>query len=258
MNYEKITIHRIFFLLFLAFTINIAIAQDNQALLQQAADAYSAGNYQNAIALYEQVLASGEHAFEVYYNLGNAYFKEGEIAPAILNYERAARLNPADPDLQHNLAMAQARTVDKVDMLPVPELITGFKSFVNGIPADTWAIFSIVAFILMLILIGVFLFSAPRWIKQLTFSLAVVALIFALVFLFFGWQQQRWINSQKEAIIFEPSITVVSTPDQSAQNLFVLHEGTKVRVIERFRDWIRIRIGDGNTGWVPGETVKEI
>ncbi len=245
-------------LFFGLFVVQFSYAQSEGNLLQQAAAAYAQENYEAAIDLYEQVLTSGKEAFELYYNLGNAYFKTDQIGPAILNYERAARLAPADPDLQHNLALAQARTVDKIDMVPVPELITGYKSFVNRFSADTWGVFSIVAFILLLIAIGSFLLFSAKWLKQLFLTIAGVLLVLTLIFFFFGWQQQSWLNNRKEAIVFSPSTRVVSAPNDTGTELFVLHEGTKVRVEERFREWVRIRIGNGNSGWVPEEVIEEI
>ena len=242
----------------LLFFPKISTAQEAHTLLQQAADAYANGDYQTAISQYEQIIVNGQHAFQVYYNLGNAYFKNNQIAPAILNYERAARINPADTDLQHNLAMAKSRTVDKVDMLAVPEFVTGYKSFVNATPADRWGAYSIAAFLLMLIAIATFLYFSKKWIKQVTLGSGILMALLAIIFFIFGWQQSTWLNSRKEAIIFQPSITVTSTPDSTGEELFVLHEGTKVRIVERFRNWVRIRIGDGNTGWVPEEAAKEI
>ncbi len=233
-------------------------AQDDFAQLTNAANAYSTQDYQTAIDIYEQILASGRDAFEIYYNLGNAYFKNNDIGPAILNYERAARINPSDPDLQYNLNIAQGRTVDKIEMISVPEFVTGYKSFVNTIPADRWGVFSLIAFILLLMSLLGFLFLNQKLTKQIMLSAGGLFLLLTLFFFYLGWQQQRWLNDRKEAIIFQPSITVTSTPDDAGEELFVLHEGTKVSIVERFRDWVRIRIGDGNTGWVPKEVAEEI
>ncbi len=234
------------------------VGQDNSILLQEAIDAYSNEDYPQTIDIYEQILSNEWDAFEVYFNLGNAYFKDDHIGHAILNYERAGRINPSDADLQHNLAMAQARTVDKIEILPVPEFVSGVKSFINSTSADRWGMLSIAAFFLMLLSVILFLFSYQRWIKQVLLGTGILSAMLMLVFLFFGWQQTRWLNSSKEAIIFQPSITVSSTPNSSGEELFVLHEGTKVRVLEHFQDWIRIRIGDGNSGWIPLESAEEI
>lgn len=246
----------LFFSLFLF--ANKSNAQDSINLLQQAADAFANGDYPASISLYEQILTSGKDAFEVYYNLGNAYFKSDQIAPAILNYERAARFNPSDTDLLHNLKMAKARTVDKIDMLPVPELVSGYKTFVNATPADRWGMFSLLTFVFLLVAIAGFLFLNKKWLKQLALSSGLLLALLTLVFFFFGWQQSRWLESNKEAIVFQPSITVSSTPDQAGEELFVLHEGTKVRIVKRFKDWVRIRIGDGNMGWIKKEALEEI
>ena len=233
-------------------------AQDAASLISQAAEAYSEADYQRAIDLYEQVLAGGDEAFELYYNLGNAYFKAEQIAPAILNYERAARLDPADADLNHNLAMARQRTTDKIETISVPEFVSTFKSYVNALSADQWGIFSIISFVLLLGAASVFLLSPQKWAKQAGLGTGLLFTALTILFLFFGWQQQRWLNSRKEAVIFQASATVQSTPDQAGEELFVLHEGTKVRVVERFRDWVRIRIGDGKTGWLSAAVLEEI
>ena len=246
-------------LTFLFFFFSHAVpAQDGSALLPQAADAYTNGDYAVAIDFYEQILSSGQYSFEVYYNLGNAYFKNEELAPAILNYERAARIDPADADLQHNLAMAQSRTVDNIDMLPIPDLVSGYQSFINATAADSWGMFSLAAFVLLLAAILVFLNVEQRWLKQIVLGTGGLLLVLSLLFFFFGWQQSNWLNSRKEAIIFQPSITVTSTPDNAGEELFVLHAGTKVRIVERFRNRVRIQIGDGNTGWIEQPAIQEI
>ena len=94
--------------------------------------------------------------------------------------------------------------------------------------------------------------------KQLALGLGGVLLLLSFLFFFLGWQQSNWLSNQKEAVIFQPSITVTSTPNDSGEELFVLHEGTKVRIVERFKEWVRVRIGDGNMGWMPRTAVKEI
>ncbi len=154
--------------------------------------------------------------------------------------------------------MARERTVDKIDMLSVPELLTGFRAFVNRFPADKWGMWSIFAFFLALLSAAVFLFFARRIVKQMALGFGVVFLVASIIFFYFGWQQQLWLNSRKEAIIFQPSITVHSTPGTTGEELFVLHEGTKVRIVERFQEWVRIRIGDGNSGWAPSDALEEI
>ena len=245
-------------LLFNCCIFNIGLGQDNTMLLQQAADAYSNKNFQAAIDAYEKILENGSEAFEVYYNLGNAYYKSDQIAPAILNYERAKLLRPADEDLSHNLAMAEARTVDRIEGIPVPELITGYKSFVNTVSADLWGFYSIICFILVLGAVAGFLFLTQRWIKQLLLGLGVLCLVLSLLFWFLGAQQQSWLNNQKEAIIFQASVTASSTPNENGEDLFVLHAGTKVKVVKRFRDWVQVQIANGNTGWMQANAIQQI
>lgn len=229
-----------------------------EAQLTQAAEAYSNSNFEEAIQLYEQVLANGWEAFEVYYNLGNAYYKTDQIAPAILNYERAARINPTDEDLQHNLNMARNRTVDRIEMLSVPQFVNGYKAFVNNLSSDSWGTISIFSFFLALAAILIFLLIPTKWIKQLTLGLLLLFIGLSTVSFLFGWQQKQWLNANNEGIIFQASIEVQSTPDENGQELFVLHQGTKVRIVENFKDFVRIRIGDGKTGWINKQAIQEI
>lgn len=236
----------------------ILFAQSSNTLWTQASDAYAQNDFQKSVELYEQILANGEEAFEVYYNLGNAYFKMDQIAAAILNYERAAKVNPSDVDLRYNLRLANDRTIDRIDMIAVPEFVSAYKSSINVVSADQWAFWSIVSFVLFLILIIVFLIVGQIWLKRLALVLGLAFLLGTFTFLLFAGQQQSWLNSSKEAIIFEPSLEVRSAPNRSSATLFVLHEGTKVRIEEKVENWLRIRIGDGNTGWVQEETIEAI
>ena len=233
-------------------------AQSSQDLLAQAAAAYAQNDFQKSITLYEQILSNGQEAFEVYYNLGNAYFKLDQIAAAILNYERAAKMNPSDADLQYNLGLANDRTIDRIDMIAVPEFVSAYKSSINAITSDQWAIWSIGSFAFFLVLVIAFLSLGQVWLKRLALVLSLGLLLTTFIFLLFAGQQQSWLNSTREAIIFQPSLEVRSAPNRSGATLFVLHEGTKVRIEEKVADWVRIRIGDGNTGWVQQEAMEAI
>lgn len=234
------------------------ISAQNESLIAQAAEAYTSSNFEQAITAYEQVLADGWEGFEIYYNLGNAYYKTDQIAAAILNYERASRINPTDEDLIHNLNMARNRTVDKIDMLTVPQFVSGYKAFINNISSDSWGTISILTFFLALGTILAFLLVSAKWMKQLALSLLFIFVLASSFSFLFGWQQKKWLNANNEAIIFQPSIQVQSTPDDNGQELFVLHQGTKVQIVESFKNWARIRIGDGKTGWINKEAMEEI
>ena len=249
---------RITLILVICWISNPVPAQNEQTILKDAAQAYADEEYTNAISLYENLLSQGKEAFELYFNLGNAYYKSDQIAPAILNYERAAKLQPTDEDLQYNLAMAQARTVDKIEAIQVPQFVTGYKSFVNQFSADQWGYFSILAFVFMLGVLAAFLLTTNRSFKKISLTIAILLFTLSFSTFIFGAQQRSWLNSNKEGIIFQPTINVRSGPQESAEAIFVLHEGTKVNIVERFSDWLRIRIGDGNTGWVKASSVQEI
>ena len=205
--------------------------------------AYMRNDFAAAIEIYEALLQNAE-APEVYYNLGNSYYKSGDIARAILNYERALLL---------------AKTIDKVT--PVPEIffVAWTKSLINCLSVDAWAKYGIAFFLLLLVSAALFFFSKQtRW-KKVGFICGLVCLVFTVLCNVFAAEQKSALTQRNKAIIVAPSITVRSTPSESGTSLFVLHEGCKVEIKDNtMREWKEITLEDGKVGWVPASDIEVI
>ena len=242
-----------FFFLCVAFPL---VAQD--AAIKDAEVAYTKGDYKTAIELYEGLLESRGESAAVYYNLGNAYYKDGQIAPAILNYERALLMNPADGDIRFNLQMAKQRSVDNIEPIGEFFLLKWFHSMQNWASADRWGKIGIACFLLCLVCLSLFFFSRRRRFKQIGFYSAVVLIVLVVVTNIFASNQAEEQTNRTEAIVFSPTVTVKSSPDNSGTDLFVIHEGTKVSVKSTLGDWSEISLEDGNVGWMPSKDIVAI
>ena len=220
--------------------------------------AYMKNDYASAIQIYEALLNRGEAA-DIYYNLGNSYYKAGDIAKAILNYERALLLQPGNGDIRANLGIARSKTVDNVE--PVPEIffVSWTKSLINSMSVDSWAVCGVVCFILLIVSLYLFIFSKQIVLKKAGFISGIVFLAVTILANVFANQQKDELTNRNSAIVINPSVTVRSTPSESGTSLFILHEGHKVGVKDgSMKDWKEIRLEDGKVGWVPASAIEII
>ena len=220
--------------------------------------AYMKNDYASAIQIYEALLNRGEAA-DIYYNLGNSSYKAGDIAKAILNYERALLLQPGNGDIRANLEIARSKTVDKVE--PVPEIffVSWTKSLINSMSVDSWAVCGVVCFILLIVSLYLFIFSKQIVLKKAGFISGIVFLAVTILANVFANQQKDELTNRNSAIVINPSVTVRSTPSESGTSLFILHEGHKVGVKDgSMKDWKEIRLEDGKVGWVPASAIEII
>lgn len=235
-----------------------ASRQEGNATKAEGDSAYMRNDYASAIQIYENLLRKGEAA-EVYYNLGNSYYKTDDIAKAILNYERALLLQPGNADIRANLEIARSKTVDKV--IPVPEIffVSWTKSLINCLSVDAWAKLGIAFFILLLVSFSLFFFSKQIMAKKAGFIAGIVFLVLMILSNVFASQQKNGLVNRNEAIVLAPSVTVRSTPSETGTGLFILHEGRKVEIKDNsMREWKEIRLEDGKVGWVPASTIEGI
>ena len=218
-------------------------------LFSQANAQYAEGNYAEAAAQYEQVIAEQPSA-EAYYNLGNAYFKQGELAQAILAYERALRIEPSYKDAKHNLLFAQSRIVDNIEDTQSFFLSNWLKAIRNALNQQTWMILSIALFICMLIGFFLFAFSQTVWVRKTAFYTSLMALLISLVACINAGSLHHRDTKRAEAIITQGIVNAKSSPDRSGTDLFTVHEGTKVEITETIGDWCCIHVGN-YIGWMP-------
>ncbi len=227
-------------------------------LLQKANELYTKEQFKEAIEVYNQILKTNMESPEVYYNLGNAYYKTNQFTLSILNFERAKLLAPDDEDIEFNLLVANQKVVDSIQELPGIFIVRWWNALVNSQTTDAWATLSIVSFIIFLVMLGLYFFAKTSDIKRVSFW----AGCFLLVFTIFTWsfaakQKSRMVN-HNYAIVMQPTVTVKSSPSEKGTNLFVIHEGLKVRITDKLGDWVEIRLADGNKGWLLTESIERI
>jgi tetratricopeptide (TPR) repeat protein len=246
-------------LLIIFVLLSIAsFAEDNVSLIEKGNIAYTGKFYQQAIDCYLKVIASGYEATELYYNLGNAYFKTEDYASAILYFEKAKKLKPGDEDINFNLKVANTKITDKIDDIPDFFLVRWYNGIANLFSFNTWAIIGIVMLVIFFGVLSMYLFSKILLVRKFSFWTAIALLVITIMFFVFAQTQYIRINNTTEAIIFSPSVTAKSSPDANSTDLFVIHEGTKVKVIDEVGEWSEIKISNGSVGWVNTTVFKVI
>jgi len=229
-----------------------------EKILQTANEQYNEARYDSALVLYNQLIEARKTSADLLYNTANAYFKLRDIPSAILYYEKALKIAPNDEDILHNLGIANSQIIDKIE--PVPQLFfkNWWHTFYTMFPADLWAVISLISFAFLLIFVLVFLLSHNKLWRKIGFFSGLILLLITLGT--FGMASQKYYYTKQinEAIIFTPTITVKSSPSASSVDLFVLHEGTKVSLMDELDGWQKIRIANGSVGWLPAEASKGI
>lgn len=244
-------------LLFCALTAT-SFAQDNDALWESGNKEFTAGKYTQAIEDYNKIVASGKVSAELFYNLGNCYYKENQIAKAILYYNKALRLDPLNKDIQHNLTLASAQTANKIDPLPKFFLVEWTDSVANLFSSNGWAKASLFLIVLTLIATAIFIFSNTYMKRKLFFIVGCIGLGLFIISICFSIRQKDRLLHSGDAIVMESSSAVKSSPDFSDKDLFVLDAGTKVTVIETVGSWNEIEIENGNRGWIEKKNIETI
>lgn len=235
-------------------------SQEEYSCTKAEADSlYAAKLYKDAALGYEWILENKGIAPEIYYNLGNSYYRLNDNARAILNYERALKLSPSDENARTNLEMAYARTVDKAENVSEMFYVRWFDSVKQMFASDSWAVVSIVFFILFLVGASLFFWGKTGLLKKTGFYSGIVFLLLCILGNVMAYSQRNDALAQDAAIVMVPSLTAKSTPSESGTALFVIHEGTKVKVTDNsMKKWVEISINSTQKGWVPAESVEII
>jgi len=245
------------FLLLLSICMISTNVRSN-SLLDSAQNAYDRQDFTKAAQFYNTLCEMDPQNVELHYNLGNAHFKNKALAKSILHYEKALKLYPQHQDAAHNLKIANQKTVDKIESIPNLFIYRWWRSIYNLYPADTWASISIALMALSLIGISIFLFMSEVKLKKIGFYGALFNLVFALICVLLAVNQKSYVNSASFGIIMEASVNVISSPSSGSSQLFVLHEGTKVKIKSEDKLWIRIALPNGNEGWIEGKNIASI
>ena len=249
---------RLILLLVISLISFFSSLSTHAATKAEADSAYAQGHYQQAAKLYEELLKKGV-SVDLYYNLGNAYYRMDEMPRAVLNYERALMLSPGDRDVRFNLQMARSKTIDKITPESEMFFVTWYHSLVNFSSVDGWARLALITLALAIVLALVYLFASPIWLRKMGFFGAFALLLVFIVANIFAYAQKQSFVERSGAIIMAPAATVKSTPAKQGTDLFILHEGTRVDITDgTMREWKRIRVADGKEGWIETSQIEVI
>lgn len=236
----------------------IVQAQPNQVLFEQANQLYKNADYKNAIAHYQKITKSGEHSADLYFNMANCYYKLNEVAPAIYYYEKSLKLNPLHEDAKYNLILATRMTIDVIDEMPNTLIQKIEANFLHKISIETWAIIAVVLSILTALLFLIYYFSFSSILKRIFFSISITTFGLMIITILIALKGVNYEKNHQPAIIFSEKAVVKNAPTFNSEDVFLLHEGTKVAVLDRVDDWVKIKLADGKIGWVKNSFLKII
>lgn len=240
----------------LTFTC-ITNAQNYNALFDKARILYDQGKYESAINIYLKIYSQGQTSSALFFNLANAHYKNGDIAPSIYYYEKALKLAPNDNEIQNNLQIAKKKTIDRISPQPQLWYQTIFKTFSSILSVEGWAN---LALITMLLFVGSFLayYILNSVLKrQIFFFSSFVFLTISVGSFFIGNTKNQQLKNEKYAILFEKEVSIFSEPNAYSSEVGRLHEGTKIQIIEILQEWAKIKLENGKTGWIKKNTAKE-
>lgn len=220
--------------------------------------AYNSGDYAAALHYYDAIESEGLHSAALYYNMANAYFKMEELAESILYYNRALRLAPADEDIRHNLEYAESMTKDSIEEIPEFILTTWVRAVRGALSSTAWSILSLLLLVLSLATMLIYLLAHRLSLRKTGFYIMVVAAILFIFTTIFAWAEGRMDVEHREAVIMNSAVSIKSSPDRAATELFVLHEGTKVEVGAEITGWVEVRIADGRKGWIELSRIEKV
>jgi len=243
----------IFYILLL--TTQIFFAQNG---FEKGNELYQKGKYDLAVKAYESVLAANKQSPQLYFNLGNSYYKLNELAPAIYNYEKALVLDPANKETLNNIKFAQKQTIDEIKVIPKVGFAKLVRDFTGNYSYDCWAWISVAFAVLFLLFFLGYYFSQKVIAKRIFFFGMFLITVLILISISSAiFEKDHYLN-ERPAIVFAESAEVRSEPQKASGSIFVLHEGTKVYVIETLENWKKIQLTDGTEGWIDSKSIKEV
>lgn len=242
-------------LLFFVYALGFS---QNQQVFDKATALYNEGEYEKAAESYMEILGNGEHSAELYFNLGNTYYKLDSIAPSIYYYEKALLLKPKDRDVLNNLAYARNMTLDAIEPLPETTISKIYKAFTNYLSFDQWAYLAVVSMILFVALYIAFYYFKFSSQKRIAFIGSMIFLFLTLITALLAYLEYGEFSSERPAVVFSGQTAIKSEPNNRSQTIFNLHAGTKVQVMDQLNDWKKIQLSDGKSGWILSGDIKEL
>ena len=230
----------------------------NEALFEKGNTLYNEGKYAEAIDVYKTILATKNHSSELYFNLGNAFYKLNDVAPSIYYYEKALQLSPNDTDIKNNLAFARNMTIDAIDTVPEAGFSKLIKTVTNYMSFDGWAKLAVVFSICFVSLFLVYYFAFSSMRKRLAFIGSITSLFALVIVLVFAFHKFNLDKKDRPAIIFAQEAKVKAEPNNRSEESFRLHEGTKVQILDTVKNWKKIKLADGKTGWISEGDIKSL
>ncbi len=235
-----------------------AAAATPEALWDLANTAYINGDYRTATETYERILGEGLSSVKLYYNLANAYFKEDRLGKAILYYHRALREAPGSSDIRYNLSVAEARTKDNIAQIPEFFLTQWLRDIRHAMSCTAWTVLSLVALAIGLAALMSFLLAQRMPLRKAGFYATLAGAAMFLLASWFAAGERREMLDDTQAVVMNSSAVVKSSPDKSSTDLFVLHEGTLVKISDTLENWCEVTIADGKKGWIEQRAIERI
>lgn len=248
---------RVFLVIFILCFGLLGFSQ-NPTLFEQGNTLYNEGKYEEAIEKYEAVLNTKQHSAELYFNLGNSHYKLNNVAPCIYYYEKALQLKPNDKEIKNNMSFARNMTIDAIDKVPEVGFSRIFKNVINKASSDTWAKIAIAGVLVFVFLFLLYRFAQVTTQKRIAFIVSVFSLFVAGFSLLMAFQKDNIESKNNPAIVFAQESKVKADPNNASEELFRLHEGTKIQILEAYKDWYKIEIADKTSGWIPQDDIKAL
>lgn len=232
-------------------------AESEKQLWNGAAKAYDEKDYESAVDQYQQLVQKGESA-DLYYNYANALFKAGYTGKAILYYERALRLDPSNDDIKYNLEFANLSKTDKVEKIEHFFIVEWYGNITNLMTSNKWTIISLVLLFLTMVMFLTYRFGSVLALRKTAFGLSIACFVLSILFAGHAFYSRNRVINTPEAILMVGSETARSTPDESGTEVFVIHEGTKVKIKSTLTEWSEVQLADGSVGWIRSNCVEVI
>ena len=236
----------------------VVSSQTSKELFSTANNLYQNGKYVEAIELYSTIEKQDLKSSDLFFNLGNCYYKLNKVAPSIYYYEKALKIDPTHEDALINLAFAKRMTIDVIEDLPKTFLQRFSSAVIQKLPFDTWAIIAVLASFLASLLFLLYHFSSSSKKKLFYFNTSIVAVLVLVISVFFAYHNYDTVQKNRTAIIFVAKVAIKNAPSTGSEEVFELHEGTKVLILDELDNWKKIKIADGKIGWIYTDDLKEI